>query len=343
MKSRRRVEGTVGVGVIGVGLCGREHARRLGGGLPGARVVAVADADLARARAVAETLPGARALATGAEVIAAAAVDAVVVAAPGAAHEELVLAAIAAGKPVFCEKPLAPTPAACLRLVAAETAAGRRLVQVGFMRRYDAGYLALRRAVDAGEIGPPLLMHCVHRNATAPAWFTREMPITDSAAHEIDIVRWLLRDEVAEVTVIVPRRSGHAPADLPDPLVLLMRTRAGVRVDVEVFVNCQYGYEIRCEVVGETGTVSLASTADVLVRRAGRVTSPVAADWRDRFAGAYDAELAEWVRSVRCGRAAGPSCWDGYAAAAVARAACGALESGRAADVELAERPFLYE
>ena len=86
--------------------------------------------------------------ATGEDLIRDDAVDAVVVASWGPTHEEFVLACIAAGKPVFCEKPLATTVEACRRILDAEMAHGRRLVQVGFMRRYDAGYRAMKEAVD---------------------------------------------------------------------------------------------------------------------------------------------------------------------------------------------------
>jgi myo-inositol 2-dehydrogenase / D-chiro-inositol 1-dehydrogenase len=333
---------TVNVGIVGVGVIGQDHARRLTGALPGARVVAVADADEERARAVTESLPAARALRTGRDVIASRAVDAVVVTSSGPTHEEFVLAAIEAGKPVFCEKPLAPTPQACLRIMEAEMATGRRLVQVGFMRRYDRGFLAVKQALDRGAIGAPLLVHCVHRNATVPPGYTSDMPITDSAIHEIDVVRWLLGDEVATVSVALPRRTSRAPALLHDPLVLVMDTRAGVHIDVEVFVNCRYGYDIRCEVVGENGTVSLANPAAATLRDAGMVTEPVPADWRERFSRAYDNELAEWVSSVPAGPAAGPSCWDGYAAAAVAEAALGALESRERVGVVMKPRPPFY-
>ena len=333
---------TVSVGIIGAGMIGQDHARRLTGVITSARVVAVTDTDGGRTRALAESLPAARALGTGHEVIAAGDVDAVVVTSPGAVHEEFVLAAIAAGKPVFCEKPLATTTQACLRMMDAEMAAGRRLVQVGFMRRYDDGYLAIKQALGAGMIGTPLLMHCVHRNADVPPAYTSEMPLTDSAPHEMDIVRWLLGEEIAAVRVLRPRRSSLARAGLPDPLVVLMETQAGVHVDVEVFVNCRYGYDIRCEVVGETGTVSLASPAAAILRGAGAVTEPVAVDWRDRFARAYDAELADWVTSVQLGRATGPSCWDGYAAAAVSQAALAALESQERTTVTMNDRPPFY-
>ena len=333
---------TVRVGIIGVGMIGQDHARRLTSVVPGTLVTAVTDADGDRARAVARALPAARALPTGHDVIEAGDVDAVLVTAPGPAHEEFVLAAIRASKPAFCEKPLAPTAEACLRIMEAEMAAGRRLVQVGFMRRYDGGYLALKEAVGTGAIGAPLLVHCVHRNASVPATYTSDMPITDSAPHEVDIVRWLLGDEVAAVSVLLPRRSSHAPARLHDPQLLLMETRGGVHVDVEVFVNCRYGYDIRCEVVGETGTVSLGHPATAILRAAGTVSEPVAGDWRDRFVLAYDAELADWVSSATAGQPTGPSCWDGYAAAAVGEAALAALASRERTGVVMKDRPLFY-
>src|ERR671931_1852651 len=135
---------TVRVGVIGVGMIGQDHIRRLTHVLSGAQVVAVTDVDSARAQTVADGLHGVRVHATGQELIRDDQVDAVLVASWGATHEEYVLAAIEAGKPVFCEKPLATTEEACQRILDAEVASGRRLVMVGFMRRYDASYQAVK-------------------------------------------------------------------------------------------------------------------------------------------------------------------------------------------------------
>ena len=180
------------------------------------------------------------------------------------------LASIEAGKPVFCEKPLATTQEACLRIIEAEVAGGRRLVQVGYMRRYDPAYRALKEVVRSGAIGAPLLVHSRHRNPSVPEHYTREMAITDTAVHDFDVVRWLLDEEIVATTVLVPRRNRHG-GDLQDPLLMLLETESGVLVDVETSVNIRYGYDIQGEVVGEDGTAALGDASPVIVRRDGTV------------------------------------------------------------------------
>ncbi len=268
--------------------------------------------------------------------------DAVLVTSWGAAHEDQVIAAIAAGKPVFCEKPLAPSSDACLRIMEAEMAAGRRLVQVGFMRRYDAGYRAMKATLDDGSLGPPLLMHCAHRNPSVPPYFTTDMTISDSSVHEIDIVRWLFGEEIVAATVLSPRRSRQAPDGVQDPLILVLEMAGGALVDDELFVNARYGYDVRGEIVCETGTVALADTSEVIVRAANQQGGRVPVDWRDRFIRAYDTELQEWLDAVAAGTATGPAAWDGYAAAAVTDAALEALHTGQRVPVTMAERPDFY-
>ncbi len=334
--------GDVGIGVIGVGVIGQDHVRRITQVLGGS-VVAVADVDATRAGEVAAHLPGAVVHPGAEDLIAAGHVDALLVASWGDAHEEQVLAAIAAGKPVFCEKPLAPTKEACLRIIDAELAAGRRLVQVGFMRRYDAGYRALKALVDEGTIGAPLLMHCAHRNPSVPPYgFSTEMIITDSAVPEIDTVRWLFGEEIAAASILRPRRTSRAADGLHDPLVVLLETASGILVDDEVFVNAGYGYDIRGEIVCEAGTAALADADQVTTRAAGQHGGRIPADWRQRFARAYDAELKDWLAAAAQGTAAGPSAWDGYAAAVVTDTCLEALAAGRRVPVSMPDRPDFY-
>jgi len=331
------------VGVVGTGMIGQDHIRRITEVLSGGSVVAVTDVDAARASAVAARLPGVTVRPTGRDLIGSDDVDAVVVTSSGPTHAEHVLAAIEAGKPVFCEKPLATTAQACRQIMAAEMAAGRRLVQVGFMRRYDAGYRALKAALDDGDIGSPLLMHCAHRNPSVPvAGFTTEMLLSDSAVHEMDLVRWLFGEEVVAVSVLKPRRSGKSAAGLHDPLMVLLELASGVLVDVEVFVNASYGYDIRGEIVGERGTVALAESGRAVLKAAGRHSDRVPADWRERFGAAFDAELQAWLRAAAAGTATGPGCWDGYAATVIAESGHEALRAGHRVAVSLAERPDFY-
>jgi myo-inositol 2-dehydrogenase/D-chiro-inositol 1-dehydrogenase len=329
------------VGVIGTGMIGQDHIRRMTEVLSGVQVTGVTDVDADAARRVGERV-GATVHPSGEDLVADDAVDAVVVCSWGPTHEQYVLASIAAGKPVFCEKPLATTQEACLRIVEAEAAHGSRLVQVGYMRRYDVAYRALKAVVDSGDIGAPLMMHCAHRNASVPSFYQKEMAITDTAVHEIDMVRWMFDDEIAAARVLVPRKSKNG-GELQDPLFLILEMAKGTLVDVEISVNIRYGYDIRGEVVGEDGTAALGELSPVSVRRANQLATPVPADWRDRFLLAYDVEFQEWINAVSGGGApVGPSSWDGYAAAVVSDASVEALRSGERVEVALVDRPKLY-
>ena len=204
----------VRVALIGAGIMGADHGRILAEEVPGARVQVVVDADAGRARAVAEACGAADAGTDGLGAIGRGDVDAVLVASPDGTHAELTLAAVAAGKPVLCEKPLAPGAGDCLRVVEAEVAAGRRLVQVGFMRRFDPGYVEMKRALGAGGVGAALMLHNLHRNVAAGAGFESWMAIVGSAPHEFDAARFLLGTDYAAVRVFRPGGGGGGGAAL---------------------------------------------------------------------------------------------------------------------------------
>lgn len=334
---------TVRVGVIGTGIMGADHVRTFTTSVAGVRVSAVSDLDEERAQAVAAEVPGARVLSDPLALVRDAGVDAVLVASADSTHEDLVLACMDAGKPVLCEKPLAPTSEGALRIVEAEVRGGRRLVSVGFMRRYDPGYVDVKGGLRDKVIGAPLMLHCVHRNGfSAPGTPTSGL-ITGSAVHEFDVVRWLLEEEITRVTVHRPRSSSLVVGGTSDPLFVLVETTSGLLADVEVFVNAQYGYEVRCELVGEYGTLLLDEPEQVRRRSSRSRSSRVSLDWRDRFAEAYRRELQDWVTGVAAGEQRGASAWDGYAATVAASAGVRALDSAGPVPVDLEKRPDLYE
>jgi myo-inositol 2-dehydrogenase/D-chiro-inositol 1-dehydrogenase len=143
-------------------------------------------------------------------------------------------------------------------------------------------------------------------------------------------------------SVICPRRTSRDRAELQSPQIVLLESESGVRIDAEVFVNCEYGYDIRCEVVCEAGAVSLGETTAAVVMHSGSRSGHVPADWIERFEDAYDTEMQAWVDSVASGTAIAPSAWDGYAATAVAEACVSALQTGIEARVQMQQRPSFY-
>ncbi|MCW2751532.1 MAG: inositol 2-dehydrogenase [Aeromicrobium sp.] len=324
------------VGVIGAGAMGAGHIDTIASSIPAARVSAVYDFDADRAYAVAQ--PVFADVARSAEaLIDSDTVDAVLICSPDNTHADLAKACIAAGKHVLCEKPLAVTAEDAFSVVEAEVAGGRQLMQLGFMRRYDPGYRELREALRSGEIGDARLVHCIHRNASSRTSSTSEGIVTGSMVHELDIVRWLLDDEIAAIQVESPVRDG-----LRDPQLATIEMRSGVLVSVEVFVNAVYGYDVRCEVVGTSGTASLVPPTPTSIRRAGLDGVRVRDDFIGRFADAYRLELGAWAEDALNGVVHGPSAWDGYVANVVAAAGVASLTVGGRQPVDLGTRPDIY-
>lgn len=329
------------VGVIGTGMIGQDHIRRLTDIIPNVVVAGITDFDLNQAKQAATKIPNVEIFSSTAALIASDNIDAVLICSWGAAHEEAILPAIAAGKPIFCEKPLAATQEACLRIIDAEVKYGKRLIQVGYMRRYDASYIDMKKVIDGGSIGAPLIFHSIHRNPDVPSHYTGDMAISDTMVHDIDVSRWLLNSEVANIRVVASKKNSKG-GGLRDPLMALLEMENNTLASVEVSVNIGYGYDIQGEISAENGTVSLGETNNVIVKTQGRFEGEILGDWKLRFIDAYDVELAIWVNAARQSEATGPSAWDGYAIQAVSDAGIKSANSGEVVKLELGTKPELY-
>ncbi|MBD1381122.1 Gfo/Idh/MocA family protein [Metabacillus arenae] len=336
---------TLKFGVVGTGAIGKEHIKRITSSLCGGEIVAVTDVNQLAAEQVVEQF-GLNAVVypDDKSLVAAENVDAVLVTSWGPAHEQSVLAAIEAGKYVFCEKPLATTAEGCMKIVEAEMKHGKRLVQVGFMRRYDSGYVQLKEAIDTHTIGEPLMIRCAHRNAKVDANYTTEMAISDTLVHEIDVLHWLVGDDYKSVQVVFPKRTKHALDHLQDPQIIMMETNSGITIHVEVFVNCQYGYDIQCEVIGEEGVANLPEVPSVITRKNATLGASILTDWKQRFMDAYDKELQDFMDSIKTtGEPNGPTSWDGYIVAVTSDACLKAQQTGNKESVTLGEKPAFYK
>lgn len=332
------------IGVIGLGAIGRDHVKRLSQRITGCKVVAVSEVNEAVGKEIAEQY-GARFYADGEELINSPSVQAVMVTAWDPAHAQYVMASIKAGKPVFCEKPLATEVSECEEIVRAEQELGRRVVQVGFMRRYDPGYQELKRAIQEGKIGQAMVVHACHRNMSHAATMTSEMSIKNPGAHEIDVLRWLLEDEYVSGQVVLPRQSRiSAKEGLQDPQIMMLRTEKGICIDVEISQSSGYGYDIQCEVVGDLGTARLPDPPAVITKTDCSRTTAISPDWQSRFVEAYNIELQDWVDRTRMGQEpGGASAWDGYMVCLTANVLGQCREEGGTAkEIKLPEKPDFY-
>jgi myo-inositol 2-dehydrogenase / D-chiro-inositol 1-dehydrogenase len=329
----------VRVGLIGTGRIGSSHAEVIARRVPDARLVAVGDPRPGVGQDLANRL-GCRAL-TPEEVIADDEVEAVVITASSTAHADLVVAAAAAGKAVFCEKPMAMTLADADRAIEAAGAAGVPL-QVGFNRRFAADFAAARQVVASGGIGTPQLLRSLTRDpgladpASVPPWTI----FTQTLIHDFDTLLWLNPGAEA-VTVHATADALVAPdyrsAGLLDTAVVVITFDNGAIATAEASFSAAYGYDVRAEVFGSAGMVTVdggARTSMVHSTRAGRAAETVRSDV-ELFLDAYTAEFVELADAVREHRQPAVTGADAKRALAIALACVESVR--RAAPVRVAE------
>ncbi len=317
------------VAVIGAGGMGRFHAETLQG-IPGITLAAIADpfADAAALKAQ-----------FGVEVwadpdaVAVAGYDGVVIASPDDTHAALAVKVIEAGSRLLLEKPVSHDLPGALDVLAAETAVGHRVTQVGFMRQYDTAHVAV--ADELAKLDALHYLRCTHRNTnTDPR--PNETVIVQSLIHDINTVRWLA-GEITEVDArVIPKPGGL------DHVLLVLRLASGATATVEFSENT-YAYEVEVEATAAGGMVTTSAPQRPRLRVDGDYRTPIGDDWFGWFADAYRTQDRAWVASLDQPQAAGPSVWDGLAAQFVAEAALASIDSGKPVPVESTDRPKIYE
>ena len=248
------------LGVIGAGRIGRVHAENLAYRIPGTRILMIADVREEAARSLASQLGIPAAAADYREVLAHREIQAVLVCSSTDTHARITQEAAAAGKHVFCEKPISHSLAEIDETLAAVEKAGVKL-QVGFNRRFDANFRRVRRAIESGEIGEPSLMHIVSRDpAPPPVEYVRRSGgmFMDMTIHDFDMARYLMGDEVVEMVTAAGVRIDPAigAAGDVDTAVILLKFAGGAIGTIDNSRRAAYGYDQRVEVLGSKGSIA---------------------------------------------------------------------------------------
>ena len=328
----------VGVALIGAGRIGTHHATALARRVPGARLLAVVDPVEAAAESLAGGL-GARAAVQLDPVLDDPEVEAVVITAISPLHSQLVQQAARAGKAVFCEKPMAMTLAEADAAIDACDRAGVPL-QVGFNRRFASDFAHAHAVVSSGEIGTPQLMRSLTRDPglADPGAVPPGTIFTQTLIHDFDTVNWL-NPGARAVEVHAWADALVAPdfrdAGLQDTAVVTLRYDNGALATAEASFSAAYGYDVRGEVFGSSGMVTIGTPAHLSVTRwdGSGSHAPTARRDTDLLGDAYRAELQAFCDTVRSGGTAPVTGRDARDALAVALAAIESAASGRAVAV----------
>jgi len=319
----------LGIGVLGVGAMGKRHAENIRRLVPEARLIAVADVAADQARQVAAELEIEQGFASFEALLERKDIDCVVIATPDKFHAQAIRAAAAAGKQILCEKPLALSLADAQDALEAVAKAGVRL-QIGFMRRYDPGYAAAMKRIEAGEIGEPVVFKSIGRDKEAPPISSYQSKLNgmlfyNNSIHDFDLARWLMRDEVKEVQAYATVAIRPEVAEFGDIVagVVNLKYGRGAIGNIESYVQAVYGYDVRTEIAGSKGSIlvgNLQQTSVTFLTSEGG-TQTLADHFLTRFEDAYVAEVRDFVQSMLQDRAPRVSGEDGLRALEIAVAA----------------------
>jgi inositol 2-dehydrogenase len=333
----------LGIGVLGVGEMGKRHAYNLRRLVPEAELVAVADVAATRAKQMADELEIERSFASLEAMLECRQVEAVLIATSDKFHAQAVIQAAKAGKDILCEKPIALTLADGYAALDAVSKAGVRL-QVGFMRRYDPAYVAAMKRIEAGEIGTPLIFKSLGRDKEQPPLAAYQsgvngMLLYSNTIHDFDLARWMMRDEVAEVhtyTTVAIRPEIAQYGDVVASSVNL-QFRNGAIGNIESYVQAEYAYDVRTEILGSKGAIFVGSIEQTPVAflTAKGSSRPLADHFLTRFADAYLAEVQDFVQSVLQDKPVRVTGEDGLKALATAMAAENSHKQARPVKVTL--------
>ena len=324
------------VGVVGVGRLGRVYVRDLAGRIPETRVVAVADpaADLAQQIAAEFDVP--QAFADPLAMIDAPAVEAIVIVTPTHTHRELVIAAAGRGKPIFCEKPPALALSEIVEMKRAIEQSGV-FFQMGFMRRFDPGYAAAKKQIDAGRIGMPLVFKATSRDPFRPSLEYANPAssggmLIDMGIHDFDLARWFMGDvrTVAAIGATIAYPELESVGDIDNAIASLTFASGKLGV-VDLTRSGIYGYDISTEILGLEGTIRigyLRETPITVMTKAHGVSHDTVPYFMERFRDAYTNQLQNFALNVLQQREPPITIDDGMEALRVGVAATRARETG---------------
>jgi inositol 2-dehydrogenase len=326
----------LGIGVIGVGRLGSSYAKYFTGRISGAALVAVSDVNETAAAALATELGISKNYSRYQDLIADEEVDAVVIVSPTSTHKEIVFAAAKRALPIFCEKPLSISLEEAREMLAVVEQTGV-FFQMGFMRRFDKGYVAAKAKIEAGSIGTPVVFKSSSRDPYRPSLEYLDPKhsgglFIDCGIHDLDLARWYM-GEIASVysiggTLAYPEMKEIGDID---NAIASLYFRSGALGTIDLSRNGVYGYDIRTEILGTEGTLKIGYLREtpVLVMTKNGITHDTVPYFTERFEQAYITQLQDFVENVVQNKTPSVTCADGVAALQASAAATLSFKENR--------------